>query len=699
MTGCEFLLELLCEEIPANALPDAREQLAQGFETALRDQGMSGDVTALSTVRRLAVRITGLPERTPDREVEVQGPPVKAAFVADGSPTPAALGFARAQGVAVESLALVDGPRGQVVAVRRVVEGKPTPEMLAEVCSRVVPGLHFPKTMRWGAGKFTFVRPVHGVTALFWRGGKADVVPLELFGVRSGSATQGHRVIAPGPVKLGLEPDTAAALETLARAGVILDVAARRRRLERTARDLALEVTCSVRPDPALMDELVELVEYPGMVRGGVEARFLDLPEEVLVATLRHHQKCLVLMQDGKVAPGFLAVCDRDGDEHGWVRQGNEWVAGARLADAEFFFAQDRRRTLAERREDLERVVFHQRLGSYGSKVDVVGRLAQALAPQVPEAALNDVERACMLLKCDLTTAMVGEFPELQGIMGGVYARLDGESESVCQAVADQYTPAGLDGPLPRNPVAALVGAADRLDTLAALFWVGEIPSGSRDPFALRRAALGLVRICAGASLRLDLKEAARTAFGLRSGENPESHQGCAVLEEFLFDRVRHYLVTVEQVAVEVADAVLAADWSVLPEVGARARALQEVRQEPVFDSLAAAFKRVRNMLAKSGVGSAEVGLLGEPCERALIETLTRAEKDVSAALEQSAYSKAFRVLAGLAEPLDRFFIDVMVLCEDEALKQARLGLLARVAGLFGRLADLSRLAGASGSQ
>ena len=699
MSHCEFLLEVLCEEIPANALPGARRQLRQGLLEGLEAEGLTAAVEALSTVRRLALVITGLPRSSPDREMEVHGPPVKAAYAADGSPTPAALGFARAQGVAVESLAVVQGPRGQVLAARKTVKGRTATEVLGELCTRVIPALHFPKTMRWGSGEFAFVRPVHRITAIFWSEGKAETVPLELFGVRSGSVSLGHRVIAPGPVPLGEEAGAVAALARLARAGVILDVAERRRRLEHAAAELSAEVSCAVRPDPVLLDELVELVEFPGLVRGAVESRFLDLPEEVLVATLRHHQKCLVLMQDEAVAPGFLAVCDRDGDEHGWVRQGNEWVAGARLTDAEFFFAQDRRRPLVERVPDLERVIFHQRLGSFAHKVGVVKELAVALASQVPEVNPATVRRACDLLKCDLTTAMVGEFPELQGVMGGIYARRDGESEAVWQAVADQYIPAGLDGSLPRNPVAALVGVADRLDTLAALFTAGEVPSGSRDPFALRRAALGAVRICAGAPLELDLKGALRQAFELRMPDDGASADGWSALEAFFLDRVRHYLTSFEGVGAEVVDAVLSAEWTAMPDVVERVRALHEIRQEPVFGSLAVAFKRVRNMLAKSGVGARRDEVLREPAEQALAEALDGAEKRVGAALSDGAVSHAFRALSVLADPLDRFFEDVMVLCEDEALREARLGLLARVEALFVKLADLSRLAGAAGQQ
>lgn len=695
MSQCEFYLEVLCEEIPANALPAVRDQLAQGFAGALAEASLSGRIQTLSTVRRVAVIIADLPSRQPDREVEVAGPPLAAAFSADGSPTPAAEGFARAQGVAVEALMVSEGPRGKVVAARKTLPGRAVPDVLAEITQRLIPGLHFPKTMRWGAGRYTFVRPVHRICSVFWEAGTPAPVHLELLGVASGPVTLGHRVIAPGPIAADDAASTGAVVDLLRSAGVVLDPAERERLLRQEADRLAEEVGCTVRPDPGLLAELAELVEYPGLVRGAIEARFLELPREVLIATLRHHQKCFVLERDGEVAPYFLAVCDRSDDPQGWVRQGNEWVAGARLSDASFFFSQDRRRPLESRFEDLERVVFHRRLGSFARKAEAVEQLAATVAGELPEPMAPELlQRACRLLKADLTTAMVGEFPELQGVMGGIYARLDGESEWVWQAVADQYQPAGLDGALPRNPLSAVVGLADRLDSLAALFSVGEIPSGSRDPFALRRAALGAVRICAQAPLPVDLAGAVAAAFALRSesGEDDGTDRATA-LAGFMADRVRHFLIAVEQIQPDVADAVLATGWGVLPDVVARARALQEVRQEEVFGSLAVAFKRVRNMLSRAGAGVWDPSSLTEESEVELERTVASAERAVAAALEQGRYPQALRALAVVAGPLDRFFTEVLVLCDEERLREARLALLARVDAVFSRLADLSKLA------
>jgi glycyl-tRNA synthetase beta chain len=694
MSKAEFLLELLCEEIPANALPGVREQLRTGFEAELLEAGLVGAaVAAYSTVRRLIVQVAELPATQPDREEEVTGPPVKAAYTADGSPTPAAVGFAKGQGVAVDSLRVVKGPKGDVVAATKQLPGRPVPEVLAEVSSRVVRALHFPKTMRWGKGEHSFVRPVHNVLALFGVRTFTTRVPVELLGISASSGTFGHRIVAPERIELLGSEGFGAYRAQLLKAGVEIGAAERRAILERKARALAVEVGCEVRPDPALLAELVELVEHPGVLRGAIAERFLQLPEEVLITTLRHHQKCLVLTREGHVAPYFLAVCDRPDDPDALIQRGNEWVAGARLTDAAFFFAQDRKAPLASRSASLAKMLFHQKLGTFALKAEKVGRLAETIAATAG-AKIDPklLARACELAKADLVTAMVGEFPELQGVVGGIYARLDGEDEAVWQAVYDQYTPAGLDGALPRGLVGAAVGVADRLDTLAGLFAAGEIlPSGSKDPFALRRAALAVARICAEAPLACDLTAVARDAFAMRTdGAGDETR--LAALLDFLQERVRYYLTTVAAVKPETADAVISAHWGVMPQDVARARALEAVHSEEVFSSLAVAFKRVRNMVGKSGEGRFDVALLKEKAERELLAAVEKAEKEVQRAVGHADYVGGLRSLAKLAAPLDRFFTDVLVICEDEDLRAARLALLARVEKVFLRLADVSRL-------
>jgi glycyl-tRNA synthetase beta chain len=568
--------------------------------------------------------------------------------------------------------------------------------VLAEVTQRVVPALHFPKRMRWGSGEHEFVRPVHGVVALHGSASLEARVPLTLFGVEATGATVGHRVSSPGAIELLGRKGLAGYGKALAGAGVVLDPAERRNLIEQRAAALAAEVGCEPRRDQGLLDELAELVEYPGVVLGTIDRRFLELPEEVLVTTLRHHQKALALNEGERLAPYFLTVCDRPDDPEGLVRQGNEWVVGARLADAEFFFAHDRQQPLLERAAGLGRVAFHAKLGSYGAKSECVRELAKHVVGRA-ELPLDVavVERTVTLVKADLVTSMVGEFPELQGVVGGIYARLDGEPEAVWQAVYDQYTPAGLEGWVPRGTLGAVVGLADRLDTLAGMFAVGEAPTGSKDPLGLRRAALAVVKICAEEPLSVDLQELAGFAYETRSGRlNGAPDGSLESLLGFLKERIRYYLTAAAGVATEVAEAVLEAHWGVVPDDLARATALQAVRQEAVFSDLAVVFKRVRNMLSRERVGSLDEVSLVEPAERALAATLGAVETVVDEAVAAGDHTRALRELARLAAPLDRFFTEVLVLCDDARLRAVRLALLARVERVFLGLADLSRLAG-----
>ncbi len=683
----KFLFELLCEEIPANALPAARQQLVSSLTEKLLEAGVTfSRILGFSTSRRLALWVEGLPSETPARVEEVLGPPASVAFAPDGSLTRAGEGFARAHGVAPEELQVVEGPKGRVVAAKKHIPGLALPDLLAHIVPAAVTGLHFPKTMRWGEGEYVFVRPVHRIVALWGLETLDQVVRFAIFGVASGASTLGHRVTHPGEVLLAGVQDLEDYTKRLRQAGVELDPGRRGELFRQRAEELAAAVGCRVREDRALEDEHVELVEYPGLVRGELDPAWLSLPEEVIVTTLRHHQKCLVLEKEGRVAPYFLAVCDRPDDPQGHVRRGNEWVAGARLADAHFFFHQDLALPLSATAEKLTRVAFHTQLGSFADKAQrleaLVVRLAESLGLR---GLVEPLKTAARLAKADLATHMVGEFPELQGVMGGIYARHEGYGPEVWQAIAEQYVPAGQDGPIPQSITGALLGVADRLDTLAALFSVGEIPSGSKDPFALRRHALSLVRICGEFPLHLLLADAVSWASA------PFGGGGVSELASFLRERERFFLET-KGLPAPVADAVLTARWGLPADDLAVGQALATLWQTPEFMGLATAFKRVRNMVGKEGEGAWAPERLREPAEKALASKVAGLEQELAALAASKAWGQALQLLASLAEPLDRFFTDVLVMCPEAELRQARLGLLARIQRLFLQLADVSKL-------
>jgi glycyl-tRNA synthetase beta chain len=691
-----FLLEIRTEEIPAAALPGARRQLEELFAAQLAEAGFSDlEIMPLSTSRRLSVVVKNLPERQADRREELTGPPLKVAVDGEGKPTPAGEGFARKVGLPFGEVGRVETDKGEYLTATVVHTGRATSEILAELVPAVVAALRFPKMMRWGDGTHLFVRPVHGVMALLG----SEVVGLELFGVEAGRSTVGHRVHSPETFDLETAENYT---EAMSERGVVVDPAQRRQRLEELAEALASKAGARVHPDPELLAEHVELVEWPGLIAGTFEERFLELPPEVVVTTLRHHQKCLILENgDNGLQNGFIGVIDRKDDPEGLIRQGNEWVIGARLADAGFFFAEDRKRTLAEQVSGLERLEFHRVLGSLAGKAARVGKLAAALAEALDEdGTRDDMQMAAGLAKADLLTHMVGEFPELQGVMGGHYLRLEGADGELWTAVRDHYTPVGFDGPVPDSVTGKLLGVADRLDTVAGLFAVGERPSGSRDPFGLRRAAQGVVKIVAEAGWEVDLGamiEAAVSAVADHSTDDLEAVADAATA--FIADRARRWLTDIVGVAGDTADAVMAAGWSNLPAAVVRAQALERVRSSDNFRILALAFKRVQNITDGQPDHGVDPELFEMAEERELHETTVEFTKQLQSLLPDKKVEEALAAMEPIADILERFFVEVLVMCEDERVRLNRIALLKELGRQFMELADLSKLQVEGGEQ
>jgi glycyl-tRNA synthetase beta chain len=693
MPAAEFLLEVRAEEIPARMLAPAVAELATRLAGDLEERGLKGDVETAFTPRRLVLVARGLAEREPDREERVVGPPATVGFGADGEPTRAALGFAARCGVAVGDLERVATDKGEYLAATVRSAGRPTGEVLAELVPRAVAALAWPKTMRWGAGYGPWVRPVHGALALF----AGEVVPFTLFGVASGGETVGHPVLSPQPFAVKSFADYR---RKLGRRGVEIAPAARRAMLVAGMSAAAGELGGELVDDPALLDKLAAICEVPGVLVGAFEPAFLDLPREVLITSLRDHQSALTVEApkpaDGAarpLLPYFLTVMDRGDDPAGRVRAGNEWVVAARLADARFFYEEDRKLPLAERARRLGQLSFHEKLGSYADKGERIGALTRMLVEELSwDADLDDALAAAALLKADLAAEMVKEFTSLQGVMGGLYARGEGAPEAVWQAIYDQYLPAAADDPIPRGRVGRLTALADRIDTLVGIFGLGLVPTGSRDPFGLRRAALGAVRIALEGELPLDLDlVAARAALLYGDRLERSGEEILEALRPFLYDRIR-YLLGLRGYAYDEIEAALAVGGGNLPDLAARVDAVHRVREEEAFLSVALAAKRIVNIVKDHPEYPLDEAALVEDAERALHDSFRALKSDIEAAAAAREYERALRRIADLAPVLDRFFVEVLVMDEDRSLRRNRIALLQSIQRVISRTVRLTEV-------
>ncbi len=688
MKNQDFLLEIRTEEIPAPALLPARLELARRLTETLSDEALSpASVESFATPRRLAVALRGLPERQEDRFAEVLGPPAANAFDSDGKPTRAAAGFAKAQKVDVADLVVVDSPRGPTLAARRTTPGRQAADLLAEIIPRVVAELTFPKTMRWGSGDRSFVRPVRGVLALL--GGR--VVPMELFGVAAGDRTSGHRVLSDGDFAVTGPEDY---LEKLRGHFVEPDAELRRARILEAARAMAADVGGSIEAHADLANTLSDLVEWPGLVRGSYADEFLELPEEVTVTAMRTHQKFLPVRGPTGLLPYFIAVMDNAEDRKGFIAKGCEWVLNARLADARFFFEEDVRQRLESRLPLLERLTFQDRLGSYRQKTARIQDLAEAIAIRVGRADLiEDVRTAGLLSKADLTTHVVKEFTDLQGIMGGIYARRERYADSVWKAISDQYRPASASDDPPRKAAGAILSLADRFDSLAGLFRIGLTPTGSRDPYGLRRAALGVVSIAIARNWRTDWRPVVRQALSLypEGLEGPGAEETVEELGRFFAERLRSLLERRGHAHDEISAVLHEGIWD-FADTADRARALSEARRHMDFRALILAFKRIRNILGDDQPGSPRPELYREDAERELASDFLQARQAIEGFMAQRHYREAMETIASIAPSLDRFFVEVLVNCPEEDLRRNRLALLASIRQEFTRLADFSEI-------
>jgi glycyl-tRNA synthetase beta chain len=621
---------------------------------------------------------------------ERRGPPVAAAFDAQGTPTQAALAFARSCGVEVAALARLETPKGTWLVHRGVEPGAATPALLPGIAAAALDALPIARRMRWGAGEAEFVRPVHWVVMLYG----SEVVDGALLGIAAGRLSRGHRFMAPREIAIASPASYPAALERRGR--VLADLDRRRDAIRSQVTEVARSIGGEAVIGDALLDEVTALVEWPVALAGRFETRFLELPEEVPIATMQDQQRYFpVRGPDGRLLPWFVTVANIESADPAQIVAGNERVIRPRLADAAFFHAQDIRQPLASRRAALEQVTFQARLGSLHDKAERVRTLAETIATAIG-ADPHCAARAAELAKCDLLTAMVGEFPELQGVMGRHYARHDGEPAEVCEALAEQYLPRFAGDALPATRTGMALAVADKLDTICGIFAIGQRPSGTRDPFGLRRAALGLLRISIERGLDLDLKGLIERALAALPFPAPPD---CArQVYEFVVERLRaYYLESDTGVTTEMFDAVLATEPASPLDFDARLRALAEFLTLPDAPGLAAANKRIANILRRAEAppgGSIQAGLLLDPAEQLLGEQVLAVADRVEPMFAAREYTGALKLLAALRKAVDDFFDGVLVMAEDPALRANRLALLARIQSLFLRAADLSRLPG-----
>ncbi|MBI6656394.1 glycine--tRNA ligase subunit beta [Pseudomonas carnis] len=683
MSAQDFLVELGTEELPPKALNTLADAFLAGIEKGLQTAGLKFQAKKVyAAPRRLAVLLTALETQQPDRSINLDGPPRQAAFDAEGNPTQAALGFAKKCGVELSEI----DQSGPKLRFSQVITGKPTASLLPTIVEDSLNDLPIPKRMRWGARKEEFVRPTQWLVMLLGD----QVIDCTILAQKAGRESRGHRFHHPESVRI---TSPANYLNDLRAAYVLADANERRELISKRTEELArLQEGTAIVP-PSLLDEVTALVEWPVPLVCSFEERFLDVPQEALITTMQDNQKYFCLLDvDGKLLPRFITVANIESKDPQQIIAGNEKVVRPRLTDAEFFFKQDKKQKLEDFNLRLQNVVFQEKLGSVYDKAVRVSKLAAYIAPRIGGDAAW-AARAGLLSKCDLATEMVGEFPEMQGVAGYYYALNDGEPDDVALALNEQYMPRGAGAELPSTLTGAAVAIADKLDTLVGIFGIGMLPTGSKDPYALRRAALGVLRILIDKKLDLDLTQAVVFAVGQFGTKVKQAGLAEQVLE-FVFDRLRARYED-EGVDVSVYLSVRALQPGSALDFDQRVQAVQAFRKLPEADALAAVNKRVSNLLSKAdNLGSAEVdpGLFADAKEFSLNSAIAKAENAVKPLIAERDYAQALARLASLREPVDAFFEAVMINADDAGVRKNRYAMLARLRGLFINIADISVL-------
>jgi glycyl-tRNA synthetase beta chain len=699
----DFLFEIGCEEIPAGMLPGAMKELKVILEKYLTTHNLMQDssIEVYGAPRRLVASCARLRVKQPDETKEVTGPPKSVSYDATGKPTRAAESFAQKMNLPVGMLSTIATPKGEYLSAKQVILGRSAKEILEDILPRSVAEIPWPRSMYWtGASGLHFIRPVRWVVALL--GGKP--LRFALGDAEVGNHSSGHRFLGKAKFPIGSGKDY---VQKLRANFVLVRPEDRKQKIERELRRLASGKGLRIHEDAHLMDLVTYLNEYPTAILGGFDSSYLDLPEEILITVMRDHQKYFALeRKDGTLAPNFLAVINLDKDRAGLIRAGHERVLRARFADARFFWETDQKCRLADYLPKLAAVTYQEKLGSYGEKVERMRELARWLSEQwfasgIAHASVGAADRAAELSKCDLVTEMVREFTELQGIVGGLYAKSQGEPEEVAWAVYDHYKPSGLEDSIPRNIAGQAVALADKFDSLVGCFAVGLVPSGSSDPFALRRAAIGIVKVLLETKLPVSLSMViARSARTLANGPRKISVtlQVEKQVLEFLLDRARFVLKERGDLAYDEVNAALAAGADDLVDAIRRMEAVRAIRKTKNFEPLAVSFKRIRKILEKAGpqagwkMSAVRSDLFTEEAERDLHARAASVRKEVEQQKRAGRYREALQEIAKLRPVVDRFFDDVMVMADDEQIRRNRLTLLLGLLSEFSTIADFSEI-------
>lgn len=698
----ELLLEIGVEELPYQFVVPALTSLKESAERLFNDQRLTvQSIRTMGTPRRLTIVIDGLALKQTSMTKEAMGPSKAVAFDQTGQPTRAAIGFAAGQGVAIQDLQVRHTPKGEYLFAVKRETGRPATAVLIETLPQLVSGLAFPKAMKWNETGLRFARPVRWILLLF--GGK--VVPVQIAGIRAGNRTYGHRVMGGG--KPIIVRDFKTYSKGLEREGVIIDPDRRRATIREQVGRLCTKAGVGLNADEALLDQAVYTTEWPCAILGNFKPEYLAVPPEVLMTSMKEHQGFFSVRdeQSTKLAPHFIAVVNNEPKNMSLIRAGNERVLAARLADAKFFFDEDRKVKLEERGKKLTGVTFHQKLGTMAQKQERMRKLAAFIATQL-DSGQNELQQVCdraaALSKADLLTGIVGEFPELQGIMGGEYALHDGESKAMAQAIREQYLPKAIEGEFPKTLAGQILSLADRLDSIAAFFHVGIVPTGSEDPFALRRHATAIVRIVLEGKLQIDLRPCIDHAMDMVAkdgfkGVQDSEQQARRRITEFVFERVRHYVRMVHGLRDDVIDSVLksAYEKSVgLVDLVQKMQAIEGVTKKPEFDPLIVGFKRAHRLVEKEQWERQPVdpGKFQDASESTLYKVINEEGKKLGFALSIGDYHEALNALVGLRTVIDAFFEAVMVNADDKAIRGNRLSLLKEVDELFMSFADFSQI-------